>query len=80
MSEKQSRITYQVLGMSCVSCAKIVRKSLEKHEGVKGIKVNAITNTFYIDYDPNKISEETLEKTIKESGYKTVKVHGMKTN
>ena len=80
MSEQQKRVVYQVLGMNCVSCAKLIRKSLEKNEGVKDIKVNAMTNTFYIDYNPNKIAEETLEKAIKETGYKTLKLHGMKTS
>ena len=61
--------------MSCVSCSKLVRRSLEKHEGVKDIKVNAITNTFYIDYDPDKVSEEVLEKAIEGTGYRTVKVN-----
>lgn len=78
MNEKSSRATYQVLGMSCVSCAKLIRKSLEKHEGVKDINVNAMTNTFYIDYDPNKIADETLEKAIKETGYKAIRLQGMK--
>lgn len=75
MSEKTSRVTYQVLGMSCISCSKLVRKSLEKHEGIKDIKVNAITDTFYIDYDPSKISEEVLEKAVKDTGYKAIKIN-----
>ena len=80
MSEKQSRLEYQVIGMSCVYCAKLVKKSLDKHEGVKDVKVNPIMNAFYIDYDPNKVSEEEVEKAIKETGYKVVKLHGMKSN
>jgi len=78
MSERQSRVTYKVLGMSCVSCAKLVRKSLERNEGVKNVKVNAVTDTFYIDYEPDKISETELDKAITKTGYKAIRLHGLK--
>jgi Cu+-exporting ATPase len=78
MSEKQKRVTYQVLDMSCVSCARIVKKQLGKQSGVDDIKVNEILNIFYIDYEPDKISEEELEKIIKRTGYKAIKLRSMK--
>jgi len=80
MSGKQKRVTYQVLDMSCVSCAKLVRKLLEKQSGVNDIKVNEILNIFYIDYEPDKISEEELEKMIKRIGYKAIKLRSMKNS
>ena len=78
MSEKRERATYQVLDLSCISCARDVRKLLEKRSGVDEIKVNEMLNIFYIDYEPSKISEEELEKTIRGSGYKAVRIRSMK--
>ena len=78
MSEKRKRATYQVLDMNCASCARDVKKLLEKRSGVDDIKVNEMLNIFYIDFEPSKISEEELEKTINKSGYKAVRIRSMK--
>ena len=78
MSKKRERAAYQVLDLSCVSCARDVKKLLEKRSGVDEIKVNEMLNIFYIDYEPSKISEEELEKTIHGSGYKAVRIRSMK--
>jgi len=77
MSGKESRVKLQIVGMSCVSCAAVIRKELQKHEGVKDIKVNPIINAIYVDYEPEKITEEKIEETIKKTGYKAVKLHTM---
>ena len=78
MSEKQKRVTYQVLDVTCITCVRQVKKLLEKKCGVNDIKVNEMLNIFYIDYEPDKVSEEELEKVIKRTGYKAVKLHSMK--
>lgn len=78
MEKKQRRVTYQVQDVSCARCAIDVRRSLERQDGVSDIKVNQMLNIFYIDYDPDKISEEDIEKTMKKTGYKTVKLRSLK--
>ena len=72
------RVTYQVLDASCAQCTVAVKKFLEKHNGVNDIKMNQMHNIFYIDYEPEKISEGEIEKTIKKIGYKTVKLRSIK--
>lgn len=72
------RVTYQVLDVSCAQCVVDVKKFLEKHDGVQDIKMNQMLNIFYIDYEPEKVSEEEIEKTIKKIGYKTIKLHSIK--
>ena len=78
MSGKQKRAAYQVLDMSCVSCARLVEGFLEKQAGILSVKVNEMLNIFYIDYEPDKISEEELERIIKKTGYKTVRVRSLR--
>ena len=78
MDQKPKRVTFQTLDVSCRQCAIDVRRLLEKQSGVVDIKVNEMLNIFYVDYNPEKISEEDIEKTVKKIGYKTVKLRSMK--
>lgn len=78
MSGETRRLGLQIIGMSCASCAKIIRKELGKNSGIRDVKVNPILNAIYVDYQPDKISEEEIEETVKKSGYKAVRLTGMK--
>jgi Cu+-exporting ATPase len=78
MGEERRRATYQVFDVSCVSCARELKKLLEQREGVDDIKVNEVLNIFYIDYEPSKISEEELERTMDMSGYKVARIRGVR--
>ena len=71
-------MTYQVQDINCAQCVIDVKKILEKQSGVDNIKANQMLNIFYIDYDPDKISEEDIEKTVKKIGYKTVKLRSLR--
>jgi len=77
MDEKQRRVTYQALDVSCVSCANLVEKFLESQAGVNSVKVNKMLNIFYIDYDPSRISEEKIQEAIKKTGYKVIKMRSI---
>lgn len=70
------RLGLQIIGMSCVSCAKIIRKELEKSSGVKGVKVNPILNAIYVDYEVDKVNEEEIEEAVRKSGYKAIRPRG----
>ena len=78
MEQKRRRITFQALDVSCLQCIIGIRGLLEKQSGVIDIKVNQMLNIFYVDYDPEKISEEDIEKTVKKLGYNIVKLRSMK--
>lgn len=78
MEKKQRRVTFQVLDVSCPQCTVGVRLLLEKRGGVIDIMENQMLNIFYIDYDPDKISEEDIDRLVKKTGYKTVKLRSLK--
>ena len=78
MSGETRRLGLQIIGMSCSSCAKIIRKELGKSSGVNDVKVNPMLNAIYVDYQPDKISEKEIEESVKKSGYKAVRLRGMK--
>ncbi len=76
MSSETKRISLQIIDMSCISCAKIIRKRLEGSRGVKDVKVNPILNAVYVDYEPDEINEEEIEETVKKLGYTAVRLRG----
>ena len=78
MSGDARRLGLRIIGMSCASCAKIIRKELGKNGGIRDVKVNPILNAVYVDNQPEKISEEEIEEAVKKSGYEAVRLKGMK--
>ena len=80
MSEKLKRAAFQLLDMDCATCGSLVKESLERQRGVKAINVNVMLSIFYIDYSPDEVSEDELEKLLNRSGYKALKLHSLKSN
>lgn len=78
MKKEQRRLTFQALDVSCRQCVIDIRQLLKGQIGVIDIKVNEMLNIFYIDYDPDKISENNLETLIKKIGYTIVKLRSVK--
>lgn len=64
--------TYIVEGMSCVICKNTVETGLKKIEGINDCKVNLLENEVYIDYDENLVTEQLLQKTVADLGYKLI--------
>jgi copper chaperone CopZ len=77
MDRDTKRISLHVIGVSCITCIKDIQRKLTKKEGIVNVKVNPIMNAFYIDYIPEKTSEEEIEKIVKNSGYKVTKLWGI---
>lgn len=67
--KKNIRKTYQVKGMSCASCASSVESMLRAQPGVNLANVNFAGSTVLIDYDPDNVSMEELQKSISEIGF-----------
>ncbi len=78
MEKNYGRITFQVLDVSCLQCVIGIRGLLEKQSGIIEIKVNSMLNIFYVDYDPEKISGDDIEKIVKKIGYKLVRLRSMR--
>ena len=78
MEKNQKRVTFQALDVSCLQCVIGIRGLLEKQSGVIEIKMNEILNIFYVDYDPEKISAEEIEKIVKKIGFNIVRLRSMK--
>lgn len=58
-----------VIGMHCASCASVIKRSLQKLDGVESCEVNYGTEKANISYDPEKVSVEAMNKEIDKLGY-----------
>lgn len=70
-NEKNSeqKYSFQISGMTCASCVRIVERSLKKIPGVNYATVNLATEKGFVVTD-STVSIETLSEAVKNSGYK----------
>ena len=68
--EERQRITLDIEGMSCASCARRLAKALGELPGVKDAQVNFAAEKAYVDYDPGVIDEDALKAAVADAGYK----------
>jgi P-type Cu+ transporter len=77
------KITTPVSGMTCASCVTRVQDSIEKIDGVVSASVNLATESATIEFDPDKVRIDSIDKAIKDAGYdipfenSTVGIEGM---
>lgn len=64
--------TIPVVGMACASCSANVKRKLCSLQGVKSASVSLAGRSALVDYDPDKISLETMKKEINGIGYDLV--------
>ena len=55
--------------ISCEHCQHAIESGLSKVEGISTVKVNIPTKTVYVDYDPQKVSQEKIEEVLDDIGY-----------
>jgi len=64
------KITFKISGMSCGSCAKVIKLDFEEEKGVKTVDVDFNSAKASLEFDETKISIASLKKVIEKSGYK----------
>lgn len=67
-----ARVSFQVEGMSCVSCEANLTRVLSRLDGVESPKVCVQTKVARLDFDPKKVKDTLLVAAIERAGY-TVK-------
>lgn len=72
MQENYKRIRVKIIGMDCASCAKVTEKVLQGREGIRSVGVNFMIDTACVEFEPSKISEDSIKKTIKRAGYDSI--------
>jgi len=60
--------------MYCISCKPIVEKQLKYAKGVKSIKIDYMTDSIIIEFDPSVLTREEIKNRLDKSGYKFVRL------
>jgi len=68
-SDKTTKASIPITGMTCTTCALTVEKGLAETPGVEKAAVNFASEKASIVYDPSKVSLSKLAKTVAELGY-----------
>lgn len=63
------KITLEVQGMDCASCALIIERALSKKTGVTSAPVNFATKKVQVQFEEDKINIDEIKETIKGTGY-----------
>ena len=67
-----NEMSLKVKGMMCGGCENRVKNALENIEGVEKVTANHVTGNVNVLYN-DKVSKETIEKTIEDIGFEVVK-------
>jgi P-type Cu+ transporter len=67
--------SFDVVGMHCASCVRIIEKKLKKVEGVNEANVNFATNKAVVTYEDD-VREDDLASTVASAGYELVTEKG----
>ena len=68
-SEKTTKTSIPITGMTCTNCAATIEKGLAETPGVEHANVNFASEKASIAYNPDKVSLEKIKNTISELGY-----------
>ena len=60
-------------GMHCASCALTIEKNIKKVKGVNRVNVNFASEKATVDFNPEIITKEELERIIEKTGYRVIK-------
>jgi copper ion binding protein len=63
------KIILNVEGMSCSHCVSAVTKALTALDGVEGVLVDLEGKKVTVDYEPDKVTLESMKEAIEDQGY-----------
>lgn len=67
----QTKRIYQIKGMHCASCVRVIEKALKGVVGVTDANVNLANEKASVAFD-SKVNEESLKQAVSEVGYKLI--------
>jgi len=70
---------FNIEGMSCTNCAKVITKEVKKVPGVKNANVSLVLNYLHVDKDPS-VKDEDIQQAVKSVGYKASPTNEVKFN
>lgn len=65
------RVDLHFANASCAHCARLVSQSLEKVDGVVGVDIDRLNSRLVVDFDPARVSIDTIRSMMEQTGYPT---------
>lgn len=65
-------VTLNVEGMSCMHCVGAVKKAVSSLDGVSRVDVSLEEKKAVVEFDPGKVSVDSMKAAIEEQGYQVV--------
>jgi Cu+-exporting ATPase len=69
VAEKETSISFPVMGMTCAACQTRVQRALSAEPGVIDASVNLLTSSAAVRYDPAAVSPQHLIDAVRATGY-----------
>lgn len=67
--DESCRIDLPVEGMTCAACVRRIERALQSTDGIHEAKVNLVTRTATVTFDPRTASRATVVSAIQKAGY-----------
>lgn len=67
-----SKVTFNLRGMHCASCANSIQSATRSISGVVSSNVNFATEEAVVEFDEKKTSSSAIQKVIKDIGYEAI--------
>ncbi|MBI2338092.1 copper-translocating P-type ATPase [Candidatus Daviesbacteria bacterium] len=71
--------TFQIKGMHCASCIRVIENAIKKIPGVSEALVSLVTEKATVAFDPVKVEEEQIISAVSSAGYKAFLEEGSKS-
>lgn len=69
-AQGEKRISFNVYGMHCTSCASLIERKLRKVPGIREAHVNYGAEKARVVFDAGEVNEEKIKDAVKAAGYK----------
>jgi Cu+-exporting ATPase len=66
------KITLNIEGMTCASCASVIEHGLKKEKGVSSASVNLATEKAYVEFNEAETNIDKIKKNVEGLGYKVI--------
>ncbi len=73
-ANKHTRIEMTVPGMGSDHCAGIVRKSIERLDGIESIKTSISSHKATVEFDPDLTGADEIQQAVEKAGYEVTSV------
>lgn len=61
---------FKVIGMMCAACSTHVENAVRALDGIEGVTVSLLTNSMAVEFSPDKITSDDIERAVRGAGYR----------